>query len=312
MKALTFDRFGGIDQLRFTDQPDPVAGKNQVVVAIAARSVNIIDIRVRNGMIGPLVNKKFPKIPGCDLAGTVIQVGPGVTDLSIGDNVFGATAPFKGGSFAERVAVSATQIAPLPPDIDARHAAALPIAGLAALYALRDLGKLQAGQRVLIHGATGAVGLYAVQLAKLLRATVTAVAGAGLQAAADLGADTLIDYRTQVSDPFRQPFDVILNASGKMTWAVGRKYLTPAGRLIEPSPTIPLFIGAMAANTIRRQKHLPLATAPKRPDLAYLAGLVTDGKLKPTIAATLPFDRAKEAFVLVESGGVVGKVVVTA
>jgi NADPH:quinone reductase-like Zn-dependent oxidoreductase len=230
--------------------------------------------------------------------------------MAVGDRVFGATAPFKGGSFAEQAAVPATQLARLPEGMDSELAAALPIAGLAALYALRDLGKLQPGQRVLLHGATGAVGLYAVQIAKMIGATVVAVAGAGLQAAGSLGADTLIDYRVQHGTRFDHPFDVILNLSGKLPWVLGRRHLTPAGRFIEPSPTIPLFIGAMAANIFRRRKLLPLATAPKRADLDYLARLVGNGTLKVTIAATLPFESAKDAFGMMEKGGVVGKVVV--
>lgn len=313
MRAFRYDRFGDASVLQAGEMPEPVPGAAEVVVAIAARSINLIDIRVRRGMLGPLVSKRFPKVPGADFAGTITQVGAGVTDLRVGARVFGAADPFKGGSFAERIAVPATQVAPLPDALPMEQAAALPVAGLAALQSLRDLGRLRAGQSVLIHGATGPVGLYAVQLAKSMGARVTAVGGAGLDTARRLGADTLIDYREggAAAAPGRG-FDVILNASGKLPYAAGRRLLGPGGRLIEPSPTIPLFIGATLGNLVRRRKHLPLATRVARADLAALAERVGEGALRPVIAATLPFADTLAAFALVEAGGVVGKVVVTA
>lgn len=311
MKAIVFERFGGIDELRRADLPDPVPGRGEVVVAVSARSINVIDARVRRGDMGPLVSKKFPKIPGSDLVGTVIAAGEGVRDLAIGARVFGATDPLKGGSFAERVAVPARQLAPLPAAISDEDAAALPIAGLAALYALRELGGLAAGGRVLIHGASGPVGLYAVQLAKLMGGHVAAVGGEGIARARDFGADIAIDYRAPPSEPLAGPFDIILNASGKMPYAKGRALLGPSGRLIEPSPTIPTFIGSKLANLFRRRRHLMLTTIAKRADLAYLADLAAQQRLKPTIAARFALADAKDAFVMAEKGSITGKVIVT-
>lgn len=311
MKAYAYDRFGDAGVLHAADLREPVAGPEDVVVTIAARSINLIDIRVRSGMLGPLVSKRFPKVPGADFAGVVTAVGRNVWDLRVGDRVFGAADPFKGGSFAERIAVPARQVSPLPPDLAPAEAAALPIAGLAALQALRDLGALRSGQSILIHGATGPVGLYAVQLARLMGARVTAVGGAGLDTAARFGADVLLDYRTGQAVANTERFDVILNASGKMPYAVGKAALKPTGRLIEPSPTIPVFIGSKLGNLFRRRKHLVLATQVRSSDLAHLAKLVGDGTLTPVITATFPFDDTLPAFALVERGGVVGKVVVT-
>ena len=184
MKAISYDQFGGADVFHHADLPDPVAGENDVVVDIDARSINLIDIRVRSGMMGPLVNKRFPKIPGADFAGRVAAIGAKVRDLRVGDAVFGAADPFKGGAFADRIAVPAGQVAPVPSGLASDEASALPVAGLAALQSLRDLGGVKAGSRVLVHGATGPLGIYAVQLAKLMGARVTAVAGAGLDVTA--------------------------------------------------------------------------------------------------------------------------------
>lgn len=311
MKALQYDTFGSAEVLRFADAPAPVARAGEVVVGVLARSINLIDIRVRSGMMGPLVNKRFPKVPGADFAGTVLEVGRGVTDFKRGDRVFGAANPFMGGSFAEELAVPAKQVAHVPNGLDLTEAAALPIAGLAALISIRDLGKVGGGSRVLIHGATGPVGLAAVQIAKNLGAHVTAVAGAGLEVAMGLGADVGIDYRTAHPIPPANRFGVILNASGKMPFAVGRPHLAVKGVLIEPSPTIPIFIGSKLANLFRRQKHLVLAVQPLRQDLDQLAAMVSAGDVKPIIASTYRFDDAVAAFAKVEAGGVVGKVVVS-
>lgn len=311
MKSYSYDRFGEASVLHPAELPEPVLGASDVLVTVEARSINLIDIRVRKGMLGPLVSKRFPKIPGADFVGTVAAVGRGVGDLGVGDRVFGATDPFKGGAFAERVAVPATQVARLPPALSPIDAAALPIAGLAALQSLRDLGGVKSGQTVLIHGATGPVGLYGLQLAKRMGARVTAVGGAGLDAARQFGADALIDYRKAQTIPEGERFDVILNASGKMPYAVGKDFLKPAGRLIEPSPTIPVFIGSKLRNLVRRRKHLVLATQVRRGDLDELAKLVAEGALRPVIAARFTFSDALAAFAMVERGGVVGKVVVT-
>lgn len=311
MKAFSYDQFGDAGVLHAAELPEPIIGATDVLVAIEARSINLIDIRVRSGLLGPLVSKRFPKVPGADFAGTVAAIGKGVQNISVGDHVFGAADPFKGGAFAERIAVPAGQVARRPNALSAADAAALPIAGLAALQSLRDLGRLQSGQSVLIHGATGPVGLVSVQLAKLMGARVTAVGGAGLDLARELGADVVIDYRSGQLLPAGERFDIILNASGRMPYASGRSALTPSGRLIEPSPTIPVFIGSKLGNLFRSRKHMVLATQVHHDDLDHLARLVSAGKLKPVIAARFAFDSSLQAFALVERGGVAGKVVVT-
>ena len=311
MKAFCYDRFGDASVLHAAELSEPAAGDAEVLVAIEARSINLIDIRIRRGMLGPLVSKRFPKTPGADFAGSVAAVGGKVRDLRVGDRVFGAADPFKGGAFAERIVVPATQVARLPSTLSASDAAALPIAGLAALQSLRDLGGVATGRTVLIHGATGPVGLYGVQLAKRMGGRVTAVGGAGLETARRFGADVLVDYRSGQSIREGDRFDVILNASGKMPFAIGKAFLEPKGVLIEPSPTIPVFIGSKLGNLLRSRKHAVLATRVDRADLDELAKMVGEGALKPVIAATFPFDDALPAFALVERGGVVGKVVVT-
>ncbi len=312
MKAVIYDRFGPADVFRFADVSPPVPAKGQVLVTVRASTVNVIDSRVRAGLMGPLVNKKFPKMPGADVAGVVAGVGPGVTTFRIGDEVFGAADPFKGGAFAESVAIPQGQLAPKPAGLSYEQAACLPVAGIAALTSLRDLGRVKAGDAVLIHGASGAVGLFAVQIAKRFGARVTAVTGtSGVAAVRGFGADVVIDYRTQDGGTFAEPFDVIVNASGKLPFALGKRFLKPGGRLIEPSPSIPVVIGTILANPFRGRKHFPLMAAFRRVDLETLAAMVAENTLRPTIAKIYALAEFRAAFADMEKGGTVGKVVVT-
>lgn len=312
MKAIAYDKFGPVEVLHAAELPKPTAAKGQVVVAVRASSINVIDNRVRNGLMGPLVSKKFPKVPGADVAGVVTEVGPGVTGVKAGDAVFGAVDPMKGGAFAEFVGLAARQLAPKPASLSFEEAATLPIAGLAALISLRDLGKLKAGAKVLIHGASGAVGLFAIQIAKHMGAHVTAIAGtSGIAAVKDAGADVAIDYRKQDGQRFDMMFDLILNASGQMPYAKAKHHLMAGGTLIEPSPTIPMVIGSTIANLFRSRKHKTLITIPRRADLEALSGMIAAGVLKPTVARVYPIADAKQAFAAMEKGGTVGKLIVT-
>jgi NADPH:quinone reductase-like Zn-dependent oxidoreductase len=312
MKAIIYDHFGTADVVRLSEVAMPKPADDGVVVAMRATSVNVIDIRSRMGLLYPLVNKTFPKIPGADVAGTVMSVGPRTAGLKAGDRVFGATNAFKGGAFAEFVAVPEAALAKMPPAMSFEDAATLPLAGLAALYSLRELGKATKGSRVLIYGSSGAAGLFAIQLAKYFGAHVTAVSGTGgVGASRMMGADVTIDYK---AGPVRLvgPFDVIIDFAGILVFPAVREHLAAGGRFIDASPSIPKVIGSKIANMFRRQKNQMLMTVAKSRDLAFLASLVEAGALKVTIAKSFRLSEAREAFLYHEAGGAVGKVVVTA
>ena len=309
MRAITYDRFGPLNVLRASVTAEPRPGNREVLVGVRACSLNVIDIRTRNGTMGPLVSKRFPKIPCSDVAGIVSACGLGVSVCKVGDRVFGAADPLKGGMLAEQALVPENQLALMPDCLSFEEAAATPIAALAALYSLRELGSLKDGQDVLVHGASGPVGLYAIQLAKLAGGVVTAVASAnGVRLAQEFKADRVLDY--QKNERIEGPYDIVINASGKMPYAKGRKLLKPRGRLIEPSPDIPTFIGSMLANLVRSRRHLMLTTVPRRKDLLYIGELLSTGRLKTTIAKVFPFDQAIEAFAAMERGGNLGKIVI--
>jgi len=312
MKALTYHEFGTAEVLHIENVPEPKVPDDGVLVSLRATTVNVIDYRSRNGMLWPFVNKKFPKIPGVDIAGVVIVVGRDAKRFQVGDAVFGGTDPFKGGALAEVVAMPEVVLAAKPETLGFHEAATLPITGLAALQGLRDLGKVKPDDAVLIYGSSGAMGLYAIQLAKQFGAHITTVSGTqGVSVSKSMGADITLDYK---AGPvvFDRNFDIILDLSSKFPFAQARPHLKPRGRFVEPSPTIPKFLGSKLLNPFRSQKHLMLQTELRPDDLAFLASLVVDGKLQVTIAKVYPLTEAKQAFVDMEKGGTVGKIVVVA
>ena len=310
MKALTYRQFGGAELLQIEDAPKPVPPDDGVVVSMKASSLNVIDIRSLKGLMAPFVNGKFPKIPGTDVAGIVIATGSRARKFKVGDRVFGATNAFKGGAFAEFVAVPESALTVIPESLPVEEAAALPTTGLAALYALRDLGRAKPGDRILIYGSSGAAGLFAIQIAKSLGAEVSTVSGtSGAATSKAMGANEAIDYKSGPVE-FRGKFDVIVDFSSNFPFAVARNHLTVEGRFIEASPSIPKFIGSLLANPFRRQKHLMLQTVARTADLDYLVSLVQRGQLKVTIAKRFPLYEARQAFIDHDRGGVVGKIAI--
>lgn len=311
MKVISYDRYGDLDVLHATEHASPEPRKGEVVVAMRATSVNVIDGRVRAGTMGPLVPNTFPKIPGADVAGVVTILGSDVTAFKPGDEVLGAVSPFSGGAFAEYVRVPTKQLALKPAELSFEEAGALPITGLAALQALRDLGKVGRGSRVLVHGASGGVGLFAVQIAKQMGAHVTAVAGPqAIETVTSLGADIAIDYAKRAIGKSDGPFDFILDASGKADWAHAHELLSEKGVLGELSPTIPAFIGSKLANLTRTQRHEMVTASPNTKDLAELAQLAARGQLKIVIAARYDFAHAIQALIDQERETTLGKRVV--
>jgi NADPH:quinone reductase-like Zn-dependent oxidoreductase len=312
LKALVFMAFGDVDVLEIAEVAEPLVAPDEVLVAMHATSVNILDSRIRKGLLGGMVDRHFPKIPGGDVCGVVVEAGSEVVGFAPGDAVYGAVNPFKGGAFAEHIAVPAAQLAPKPLELSFPEAAAVPINGLAALHAIRDLGRVAGGNTVLIHGASGAVGLFAIQIAKHLGAHVTAVTGTeGLAAVLEAGADDAIDFRKTDGQQFTQRFDVILNASRMFGYSVAKRVLKRGGRLVEPSPTIADILTAALLNPFRSTKHLILETMPTSKDLVDLNTMIAQGVLKPHVARIYPLEEVRAAFAELETGTVVGKLVVT-
>jgi NADPH:quinone reductase-like Zn-dependent oxidoreductase len=215
MKAVLYHRYGGSEVLQYEDVPRPAPGPGRILVKVAATSFNPVDAGIRGGYLAEVYAITFPHVPGVDVAGTVAELGDGVEGWNVGDAVAGMLPLDADGAAAEYVVAPADVLTAAPKSVALTDAAALPTVGLTAWQALFDVAKLQAGQTVLINGAGGAVGGYAVQLAKQAGAVVTATASArSADRVRRYGADRVVDYLDYTATPFAvdgQPFDVVLN-----------------------------------------------------------------------------------------------------
>ncbi len=237
MKAIVQHEYGSPDTLRLEDVDRPDAGPGQVLVQVRAASVNAADWHVMRGdpkLARLQLGVRRPKAPvrGRDFAGEVAEAGAGVTHVGPGDEVFGETG-MADGAFAEYVRAPAGQVAPKPAGLTFEQAAALPLAGCTALQALRDVAHVQPGQRLLVNGASGGVGTFAVQIGKALGAHVTAVCSTrNVELVRSLGAEDVVDYTAEDVVSARQPFDVILDLVGNRSLRELRGVLTERGTLV--------------------------------------------------------------------------------
>lgn len=310
MQAITYDRFGGPEVLEVRELPEPEPGQGEVRVRVRAASINPVDGKFRRGELTFLSGRRFPKRVGGDLAGVVDAVGPGVTAWRVGDEVFGMVAGMKGGAYAESVVTRAELLVAKPPGVTFEQSASIPVVALAALLGLRDAGRTRAGARVLINGAAGGVGVFAVQVAKLLGAHVTATAsGEGLALVRELGADRVLDYREVDVTGEPERYDVIFELSGRLSFAKARAILEPGGRFVDPTPTPKSILGSVLANPFRSQKHAILMGKPSPEALQWIAERVGDGRLRPVVARSFALTDVQKATRFAEQGGVPGKVV---
>lgn len=317
MKAIVQDGYGSTDVLRLADVDRPPLAADEVLVRIRAASVNVLDWRTMRA--APVVLRfehgwRRPRqpVPGSDAAGTVEAVGDDVTHLRSGDDVFGVGR----GSFAEFT--TGAVFRRKPANLSFEAAAAVPVAGTTALQALRDHGGISAGQRVLIEGAGGGVGTFAVQLAKAFGAHVTAATSAGkLDLVSSLGADEVID-RTR-DDPLSGAtrYDLVVDVGGHRSVAASRRAVAAGGALVlvgagtgPGGPMARLVEGAVRARVLR-QRVVAFVTTPSADDLATLADLIEAGHVSPVIDRAYPLDRAAAGVAYVESGRAAGKVVIT-
>jgi NADPH:quinone reductase-like Zn-dependent oxidoreductase len=234
MKAVLLTVHGGPDNLRYGDAPDPVAGPGEVVVDIHAASVNAADYKVRQGGYSKLT---FPYILGRDFSGVVSQVGDGVTDLKVGDEVFGVTDQGKEGAYAEKIAIKAAIVAKKPDNLTHEAAAAMGLSSLTALWALEDTAKLKRGETILIQGGAGGVAGFAIQLAKHIGASViTTASAANADYVRSLGADQVIDYNAQDFTQVVHDCDVVFDTVGGDVQARSYDVLKPGGRMVFIAP----------------------------------------------------------------------------
>ncbi|HYX24324.1 MAG TPA: NAD(P)-dependent alcohol dehydrogenase [Thermoanaerobaculia bacterium] len=318
MKAAVIDGYGGSDKLVVREVPDPgPPGPGQVLVRVRAASINPFDRMVRSGKVRFLMPARFPLILGHDAAGEVAAIGPEVTRFQPGDPVFGGVDVKRhGGSWAELALIPEGSLASKPVSLSFEEAAALPVAALTSLQALRDKGGLSAGEKVLINGAAGGVGHCAVQVARALGARVTAVAsGRNQQFLRELGADETIDYQEEDFTGRDEQWHVILDAAATRQYADCEPVLARDGGVYVstvPGPKLFVWIALTTLGGLFGQKKRARTILVKQraEDLAVLARMADQGKLRPHLAEVYPLERIAAAHDHSESGHVRGKVVV--
>ncbi len=321
MKAVVQEGYGSADVLHLRDIPRPELMEGHVLVRMRAASVNALDWHSTHGgllleIIAKIMRQKDEPVRGVDLAGIVEAVGPNVTRFNPGDEVFGG-AP---ASFAEYVRAREDRLLLKPRDLPFEQAATLGVAGRTALQGLRDHAQVKPGQRVLIHGAGGGVGTFAVQIAKALGAHVTAVTGPrNVDITKSLGADEVIDYTKE--DFARRPerYDAVLDISATRSLSDLRRVLAPNGMLVQvgaaKSGWIGVFgriISVMVRARVLRQRVKFFVAQTNLDDLVYLKDLIESGKLRPVVDRTYPLSEAREAVRYVGTGQARAKVVITA
>ena len=304
MKAVYITKYGGSDQLVFGSLPRPQPKSGQVLVRVRAAAVNPRDWIVRDGRyFFRFTLPRFPIILGSDLSGVVVEGGPGASRFRIGDEVFGMQ-PLTGGmgAYAEYVAIDETAVARKPPSISHVDAAAVPCAGLTAWQALVNIGGVGQGTRVTVCGASGGVGSYAVQFAKARGARVTAVCSApNADLAHSLGADAVADYKTVHFTKVVGEQDIVFDAVGRDTFRTVAPVLAAGGRYITTIPGAGSILSSLATGALRLvtlgrkpSAHLVLVRA-IGDDLAQIAALMTQGRVKSLIDSRYPLAEARAA-----------------
>jgi NADPH:quinone reductase-like Zn-dependent oxidoreductase len=321
MLAVVRDRFGPPDVLRIEQIPKPALPDDRILVRVRASSVNRGDWYELTGTpwaMRPVIGILKPKSPtfGGDFAGTVEEVGKGVTAFAVGDAVFGSRA----GAFAEYVAARPASVAHKPTNLTFEEAAAVPIAALTALQGLRDHGGLEAGRRVLIHGASGGVGLFAVQIAKALGAHVNAVCSTrNVELVRSFGAERVFDYTRGEDFATNGKYDLIFDIAGTRKWREYRRVLTRGAKLVmvgAPKGTRLLgplsHIVPLKLRSLRSKETAAFFVAKfKAEDMETIRELCESGKLKPVIERTYPLSETAEALRYMGTEHVKAKLVIT-
>ena len=330
MKAFVVDKYEKNGPIRLADMPEPRIGANDVLVRIQASAINQLDSKVRDGAFKLFLPYRPPFILGHDLAGTVVSTGANVRSFKPGDQVYTRPRDHSTGTFAEMIAVDQADLAMKPARLTMEEAASIPLVGLTAWQALIEVGKVRPGHKVFIQAGSGGVGTFAIQLAKHLGATVaTTTSAANIELVRSLGADVVIDYRTQDFEQMLSGYDLVLNSQDSKTLAKSLNILKPGGQLISISgpPDVPfakslrlnLFLrfvmrmlsrGVLKKAKARGVGYSFLFMRADGAQLTQIAKLIDAGAIRPVVDRVFPFAQTPEALAYVETGRAKGKVVV--
>ena len=330
MKAFVLDRYGKKRALRLADMPTPELRDDEVLVQVHAAGVNLLDAKVRDGEFKLILPYRFPLVLGHDVAGVVVKVGPRVRQFNVGDEVYARPDDFRIGTFAEFVPVKEASLALKPKGLTMEEAASIPLVALTAWQALVAKANLKKGQKVFIQAGSGGVGTFAIQLAKHLGATVaTTTSTTNVALVKSLGADVVIDYKTQDFEDVLSDYDVVLNSQDGKTLEKSLRVLKPGGKLISisgpPDPEFGKEISApgfvrlvlrLLSSGIRRKaksrgvSYSFLFMKANGNQLREITRLFDAGAIRPVVDKVFQFESTNEAIAYVEAGRAKGKVVV--
>ncbi|MEH7531758.1 NADP-dependent oxidoreductase [Priestia megaterium] len=328
MRAMVIDRYGKLP-MHLAEMPTPEIGEYEVLAEIHAASINPIDFKIRDGKVRLLVKYKMPLILGNDFSGVVAKVGAKVTRFKAGDEIYARPRKSKIGTFAEYIAIHEDDIALKPKNLSFEEAASIPLVGLTSYQALTDILQLKKGQKILIQAGAGGVGTFAIQLAKLMGATVATTASeAGANLVKSLGADEIINYKTEKFEEILKNYDAVFDTLGDEILEKSFGIIKDGGKLVSVSglpnarfgkeygsgffKTL-LFSAASHKLTGLEKKHNVQYTflfmKPSGEQLRIIANFIETGKIKPIVDKVFSFKDAQKAMEYAESGRVKGKII---
>jgi NADPH:quinone reductase-like Zn-dependent oxidoreductase len=307
MRALAIYQFGGPEVLQTQEVEIPMPKSGELLVRVHAAGVNPVDYKIRNGSMKFIAGKKFPRILGGDVAG-VVEQAPAKSKFLPGDKVF-AMLPLSGGAYAEFVCVSENHLCLIPQGLSMTEAAAVPLAALTAQQSFQKSNGTKTGDKVLVNGASGGVGSFAVQIAKALGTHVTAVCStANIDFVKSLGADKIIDYNEEDFTKLDQQFNTVFDAVAKSSFPKCKKIIVKGGKYVSTLPNNGLFFYS-AFNFLRATKAHFCMVKPSGKDLQLIADMMKKGQVKPFIQKTFPLVEGGKAHQLIETERVRGKLV---
>ncbi|WP_175623145.1 NADP-dependent oxidoreductase [Chryseobacterium schmidteae] len=330
MKAFSISHYKKNSELKLADMPEPIVREDEVLVEIYAASVNLLDSKIKSGEFKLILPYKMPLILGHDVAGVIIKVGSKVKNFKVGDEIYARPSDFHIGTFAEFISINEQDIALKPKNLTMEEAASIPLVGLTAWQALVEKSKVQKGQKVFIQAGSGGVGTFAIQLAKHFGATVATTASEkSFDFLKNLGADVLIDYKTQNFEDVLIDYDVVLNSQDSKTLEKSFEVVKSQGKIISISgPPTPVFaeefnlpwyvkfatklLSSKVRKIAKKQNvnYSFLFMKANGKQLAEITKVIESGIIKPVIDKVFPFENTNEAVKYVESGRAKGKVVI--
>jgi NADPH:quinone reductase-like Zn-dependent oxidoreductase len=310
MKAVVFNKYGGNEVIEIRQMPRPVPGVDEVLIKVHAASVNPVDWKIRQGMARILTGSRFPKILGSECAGEIVETGTKVNGLREGDRVIGFPGIRRLSAFAEYISVNENNTFTKPVNISFLEASTIPVAGLTALQSLQKLGHISRNHKVLVNGASGGVGTFAVQIAKIFGVHVTAVSsGPNAPLLKELGADEIIDYTREDFTKSDERYDIIFDTVSKKSFSECKGVLAPHGIYVNTLPVLSILLYQYGIGLLMNKKARSVMVSPNITDMEWMRKQIEADKIRIIIDRVYSLDQILEALSYSETGRARGKIV---